>query len=267
MACINNPSPRALSSRLISGLRHRIEYKLGGLILRLIESRLHSSKHESGDLIIGRDVDGINHAFFEGKNVIGRRAKFSQEVRIGYATTIGTDSILHGPLRIGNYCQLAPRVGIYGKNHPTSYASIYVNKNLFAGRLKDNSQIQSVSIGHDVWIGHGAIVLKGVEVGNGAIIGAGAVVTSSVPDYAIVVGNPARLLKMRFSDDVIELLKRFEWWTMKTDELAEYEHVFQVDFIKETAKALLLLREALRLKGMCAEKKHIEQVSKSRNSQ
>jgi hypothetical protein len=69
-----------------------------------------------------------------------------------------------------------------------------------------------VTIGNDVWIGHGAIVLPGVSVGTGAIIGAGAVVTRPVPDYMIVAGNPARFIRRRVSEEVEAALKRIAWW-------------------------------------------------------
>lgn len=73
----------------------------------------------------------------------------------------------------------------------------------------------AVKIGNDVWFGAGAIVLKGVNIGNGAVIGAGAVVTKDVPPYAIVAGNPARVLKLRFDADVIKSLLASKWWDME----------------------------------------------------
>jgi hypothetical protein len=69
-----------------------------------------------------------------------------------------------------------------------------------------------VTIGPDVWIGHNAILLPGVSIGTGAAIGAGAVVTKDVPDYAIVAGNPARLIRPRFSQAQAERLKGIAWW-------------------------------------------------------
>ena len=67
-------------------------------------------------------------------------------------------------------------------------------------------------IGHDVWIGHGAVVLPGRNIGTGAVIAAGAVVTKDVGDYTIVAGNPARLVRQRFSTAIAERLKRLGWW-------------------------------------------------------
>lgn len=69
-----------------------------------------------------------------------------------------------------------------------------------------------IVIGNDVWIGHGATILSGVTVGNGAVIGAGAVVASDVEPYSIVIGNPARLLRKRFSEETIAYLEKLAWW-------------------------------------------------------
>ncbi|SEL38515.1 CatB-related O-acetyltransferase [Pacificibacter marinus] len=74
-------------------------------------------------------------------------------------------------------------------------------------------------IGHDAWIGHGAMILPGVTVGHGAIIGAGAVVAKNVPPYAVMAGNPARCVKMRFPPEVIDVLLALAWWDMAVDDI------------------------------------------------
>jgi len=83
-----------------------------------------------------------------------------------------------------------------------------------------------VSIGNDVWVGARAIILSGVTVGDGAVIGAGAVVTRSVPPYAIVAGNPARLLRYRFDETTIAALLEVRWWDWPDSKIAEREEVF-----------------------------------------
>lgn len=69
-------------------------------------------------------------------------------------------------------------------------------------------------IGNDVWLGANSLVLKGVKIGDGAVIGAGAVVTKDVPPYAIVGGNPAKVIKMRFDDETIGKLMQLQWWNL-----------------------------------------------------
>ena len=74
-------------------------------------------------------------------------------------------------------------------------------------------------IGHDVWIGHGAVVLPGVSVGSGSVVAAGAVVTKDVADYTLVGGVPAKPIKCRFPKDVAQGLKRIAWWDWPHDKI------------------------------------------------
>lgn len=216
------------------------------IISRVVNLRLRFESRQKGEIRVGRDVEGLHHVAFAGRNAVGRGTVFAGNIKIGYATTIGANNYLHGPLTVGNYCQFAPSVGAYGKDHPLSYASTYVNQNLFDGRLKAQARTENIAVGHDVWIGHGAVLLKGVQIGNGAVIAAGAVVTSSVPDYAIAVGNPARVLRFRFAPEVIALFQRLEWWLLKPHELAELEGLFHLDFNKEPEKGISKLTEIVK---------------------
>lgn len=72
-------------------------------------------------------------------------------------------------------------------------------------------------IGSDVWIGANAVILKGITIGNGAIIGAGSVVTKSVPPYAIAVGNPAKIIKYRYSPNEVDWFQQLQWWNLERD--------------------------------------------------
>ncbi len=76
-------------------------------------------------------------------------------------------------------------------------------------------------MGNDVWFGHGATVLPGVRIGHGAIIGAGSVVTQDVPDYGIVGGNPARLIRTRYNDEDVARLLAVAWWDWPADLITE----------------------------------------------
>ena len=111
-------------------------------------------------------------------------------IQIGRCSGIGVNCSVHGPLSIGDNVMMGPDVCIFVTNHMFDRIDIPMNTQGF-------SEEKPVVIGNDVWIGARVIILPGVRVGNGAIIGAGAVVTHDVPDYAIVGGNPARILKMR----------------------------------------------------------------------
>lgn len=76
-----------------------------------------------------------------------------------------------------------------------------------------------ILIGNDVWIGYGCLIKNGVTIGDGAIIGAGAVVVKDVPAYAVVAGNPARVVKMRFPDETIQKLLEIAWWNWEIEKI------------------------------------------------
>ena len=89
-------------------------------------------------------------------------------------------------------------------------------------RKENNTQqnLKKRTIGHDVWIGQNTLILPKVKtIGNGAIIGAGSVVTHDVEPYSIVAGNPAKLIKYRFSKEEIEQLEQSEWWKLQPEQL------------------------------------------------
>jgi carbonic anhydrase/acetyltransferase-like protein (isoleucine patch superfamily) len=83
-----------------------------------------------------------------------------------------------------------------------------------------------VTIGHDVWIGESAIILSGSTIGTGAVIGAGAVVSGIVPPYAIVVGNRAQVIRMRFSEHIVDQLLASRWWELPDSEISALNDAF-----------------------------------------
>ncbi len=81
--------------------------------------------------------------------------------------------------------------------------------------------LKRIRIGNDVWLGRNVIVTNGVNIGNGVIAGAGSVITKDVPDYAVVVGCPARIIRYRYNKEQIAALNRIEWWNWSDDEIRE----------------------------------------------
>ncbi|MEY8675294.1 CatB-related O-acetyltransferase [Thomasclavelia cocleata] len=98
--------------------------------------------------------------------------------------------------------------------------------------------MNEISIGNDVWIGANSCILSGVCIGNGAVIGAGSVVTKNVLDYAIVAGNPARVIKYRFSQEVIQLLNDLCWWDLPIDIIKENINLFKTEVIGDVEKEI-----------------------------
>ena len=131
-------------------------------------------------------------AFVEkcGKGIIVKHnADISAHIEIGDHSELGTRCMIHSNVKIGNHVIMGPDVKIYSRNH--GYSSLEVPIQL-QGRIQE-----STTIGDDVWIGANAVILPGVSVGDHVVIGAGSIVTKDIPDYAIVGGNPAKVIKLR----------------------------------------------------------------------
>lgn len=130
----------------------------------------------------------VNHA---GKYIrVKRNADISMYIEIGDYSEVGTNSIIQSNTYIGNNVIMGPDVKIYTKNHRYESLDIPIQNQ---GHTEEK-----VFIGNDVWIGANVIILPSVKVGNHAILAAGSVVTKDVPDYAIVGGVPAKILKYRY---------------------------------------------------------------------
>ncbi|TAE14355.1 MAG: antibiotic acetyltransferase [Bacteroidetes bacterium] len=131
-------------------------------------------------------------------------------------------------LVIGKFCMIASGVEFImnGANHLTDAISAYpfaifggAWANAMAG--KEYPHKGDTTIGNDVWIGYKATIMAGVTVGDGAIIASHAVVTKDVPPYTIVGGNPAQLIRKRFSDVQIEALLKIQWWNWSIEKITE----------------------------------------------
>ena len=126
---------------------------------------------------------------------------------------------------IGAFCSIANRVSIGGVRHPTEFVStspVFLShkdsvKAKFSGH--DYLPVVRTVVGNDVWIGEGAFLKAGITIGDGSVIGMGAVVTKDVAPYSIVGGNPARLIRLRFEQDIVEALLKMKWWELPDSEL------------------------------------------------
>lgn len=126
---------------------------------------------------------------------------------------------------IGRYCSFAPNVRYYGAKHPQERFSLspYFYNKAFGLDVKDVDRKELV-IGNDVWIGYGVIITAGCSyIGDGAVIGAGAVVTHNVEAYTVVGGNPAKVIKKRFPDEIARKLVDSTWWELPPEILHEFD--------------------------------------------
>ena len=169
------------------------------------------------------------HMTNPNSNVIEWYTHFNEKkylmVTLGRKSYISDATYDYGSLRshilIGRYTSIAHAVTFeVGMNHAHHDVTTYPFRDFenlrgdYDGDMNhdyDHNHYQIV-IGNDVWIGCHTILLGGIHIGNGAVIGAGAVIAKDVPPYAVVVGNPARIVRYRFSQDIIEKFQRMKWW-------------------------------------------------------
>ncbi len=159
--------------------------------------------------------------------------------------------VINKHTRIGKFCSIARNVSIGTTGHSTAFLTTspvpYMDiSHLTAGmviperdRISFDTQ-KPVFIGNDVWIGLNVVVMDGVSIGDGAVIGAGAVVTKDIPPYAIAVGVPAKVIKYRFSEDIIHRLLKTRWY----DQPDEVIKKLPFDNIEKCLEILEGLRKA-----------------------
>jgi len=164
-------------------------------------------------------------------SVLGRYTEVGAGCRVAHAT-------------IGKFANIAAHVRIYASRHPIALASLhhftYRSSWYFDGEVDDAAFFaeraeNGITLGNDVWVGHGAVIMPGVTVGSGATIGSNAVVTHDVPDYAIAVGVPARVIKQRFPTEIANRLLALRWWDWPHDvlqaRLSDFRTMPAADFL------------------------------------
>jgi acetyltransferase-like isoleucine patch superfamily enzyme len=176
-----------------------------------------------------------------GRSVKIYRPSHIKNSKIGDYTYISTNATI-SMTHIGKFCSIGPNFfcgwGIHPTNGISTSPMFYSISRQNGITLTDTNKIeerQNIKIGNDVFIGANVTILDGVTIGDGAIIGAGAVVSKDIPDYAIAVGCPIKIIKYRFNDDQIASFKRILWWNFNEEELQNIEKMFfNVDeFIKK----------------------------------
>lgn len=175
--------------------------------------------------MIGAECVVADYAILDRVNMLDRsvcdRGVFAIKTKIGFGSHLGMNSVVKNT-EIGNYSSIAWNTSIGGSNHDYEKGSTLtaprLNK-LFGTSILDDRSKPMCCIGSDVWIGAGANVITGVSIGNGAVIGAGSVVVKNIEPFAVAVGNPARVIKYRFNEDVRSELLDLAWWNWDPEKL------------------------------------------------
>lgn len=129
-------------------------------------------------------------------------------------------------LKIGAFCSLANNINIFlGGNHRTDWITTFPFGHIYQDELGGSyilghpSTKGDVVIGNDVWIGSGVTIMSGIQIGDGAVLSANACVVKDVAPYHIVGGNPAKSLKQRFEDEIVEILLQLKWWDLPLENI------------------------------------------------
>jgi len=152
--------------------------------------------------------------------------------KVGRYTYIAHNAMMYGT-SVGSFCSIGPNLMCGWGVHPTNGIStspmFYSTEAQNGFTLSKNAKCaehEPIVIGNDVFIGMNVTILDGATIGDGAVIGAGAVVAGDIPPYAIAVGVPARVIRYRFTPDVIERLLSIRWWEFEQDRLVDVEKDF-----------------------------------------
>jgi acetyltransferase-like isoleucine patch superfamily enzyme len=166
---------------------------------------------------------------FFNKNFIHPFSYISKNVSIGSGTNINGPCFLTSHVSIGKNCAIGYNLRVRVDEHSTKYPNML-------GKLQQQNKFSSIlkfknktSIGSGTWIGDNVIILGGINVGQGAVIGAGSIVTKNIPDYAIYAGNPAKLIRYRFTNKVIKELLDINWFDWDVSKIKKNKIFFNTD--------------------------------------
>lgn len=216
-------------------LKSYLKNRLSHLIKNLIDE--NNIKNNIAGAIVHQSAK-VTGSLLHGNVTIDEGVCICNCTIAGNNISIGKFSSINGPnttiysevhsIKIGNFCSIARNVDIQEWNHPVNKLSTSMMETNFFGCdvRKEMESKGGINIGHDVWIGTQTVILSGVTIGNGAIIGANSLVSSDIPPFAIAVGNPAKVIKYRFSAETITKINEMEWWHWDIDKIKANKDLF-----------------------------------------
>lgn len=180
--------------------------------------------------------------------VIARGSTVQSGVKIGDHTRINRPSFLTS-CQIGRHCAIAGPLTVRSTNHNIFALALqaHTQRDLVGSRKANHGfQRSGVFVGDNVWIGDSVILLDGATIGHSSIVAAGSVVNKAFPPFSILGGVPARLIRMRFPDEKIEILSKLNWWTWDVEKLKRNSFIFEIDLegvtVQELAEAVSRIR-------------------------
>lgn len=209
-------------------LLRSIYYKINRMILNLLHR----------DIYIDKNAKIKKIKFLKGPCKIGKNTYINGKV--GRFSYIGENCNINGD--VGQFCSISDNVKIIDSFHPLDWVSMspcfysnekqcgvsfVENKKIEDHLYVDKSKCTTCIIGNDVWIGSNVLIKGGIKIGDGVCIGMGAVVTKDIPDYAVVCGVPARVIRYRFSEHDIKMLTNYKWWNKSEDWLRNNSGIFE----------------------------------------
>lgn len=195
------------------------------------------------------------------KTIINGKVNIEEEVKIFHGVyihsesqvNIGRFSSINGPntsiycslnhVKIGSFCSIARDVTMQEYNHNFNHISTYYMGNILGHSSFKNDIISNgpIIIESDVWIGAKSVILSGTTIGQGSVIGANSVVKGNIPPYSIVAGSPAKVLRKRFEQPIIDILIDLKWYDWPIDKIKKYGAFFDSNINIESLNELKLL--------------------------
>lgn len=198
------------------------------------------------EVVVARGTTVV-HSNLGKKVMLGKNNNILYSKMGKYCYTGNNTSILNATL--GKFNSISWNVSIGGNDHElthvTTHSFLVYEKWGMGGHTNWESVSKPCQIGNDVWIASGANIFRNVTIGDGAVIGGSAVVTKDVPPYAIVVGNPAKVLRLRCKEEMIEKLLELKWWDFPEEVIKANFDLFHAELTDEVLEKLFEIKSNL----------------------